>query len=600
MRKVTRAAALCALSAGCSEAFMTGHGALPLGARAPARQSSAGPTMRYIDFSDDDADMVRRRVNAIMEATPMHLITAYFEHAYEISDDFGPGAGHAHFPDQPEAELADTPVVDAGSRDDRLSSASPGVGAQEDPADVLARLQDMTGGPASWKDANPASSAPSIHLPAPSLDSFEDAKDVLARAYTWADPETPAGTVGAGSPPEGQEAREDVASILARAQSMTSKYMTGDDSAPLSPPPSVDTSKMEDPREVLARVNAWLAWTSPGTEATSDTAAAPSAAARGVHADDVLKRVSAAEASIRTTGPAHSAPLLQPPAAGGQEDTASILARAQGMAEALARVHASGQSASAASQGAEDLGAASAEGVLGPGGAAGRDAAATAEDVNRVLERVDAMMSKLEEKHARPSPSAPGAAVGSAQYEGHDEAAQDAGVLLESPAGILARAKAMAKDAIRAWAPSPTAAAPSTVPATWTASEAAAAAEGEDVKTVLARADAWMSLDAPAQAGLDARRAGRSDDGVSDVLRRVDAMMTSMDSCSVDEAGVGNGDCQGEEEDGWRDGRWARERTAKTCCSWEMQLVLRQQQQQHHNTQQHALGRSVTHCQGGL
>ena len=50
MRGLTRAAALCAISAGCTEAFVTRHGALPLnGARgAPARQR--GPKMRYIDF----------------------------------------------------------------------------------------------------------------------------------------------------------------------------------------------------------------------------------------------------------------------------------------------------------------------------------------------------------------------------------------------------------------------------------------------------------------------------------------------------------------------------------------------------------------------
>jgi len=172
---------------------------------------------------------------------------------------------------------------------------------QTDPADVLARLQDMpdrlqdmTHSPSSGKEADPAPRPPSIHLPAPSLDTFEDPKDVLARVHSWADPGTPAGIVGA--PPkaqEAQEAQEDVASILARAQAMTSKYMTGvpcaqstDESAP-SPPPSVDNMKREDAKEVLTRVNDWLARTSPDAKASSDIAAgptaAPSAAARGVH-----------------------------------------------------------------------------------------------------------------------------------------------------------------------------------------------------------------------------------------------------------------------------------------------------------------------------
>ena len=561
--------------------------------------------------SDDDADMVRRRVNAIMEATPMHLITAYFEHAYEISDDFGPGGRHPDFTDQPEEGryLADPPDVDAGARDECLSSASPWVDGEEDPADVLARLQDMpdrlqdmTHSPSSGKEADPAPRPPSIHLPAPSLDTFEDAKDVLARVHSWADPETPAGIVGA--PPKGQEAQEDVASILARAQAMTSKYMTGvpcaqptDESAP-SPPPSVDNMKREDAKEVLARVNDWLARTSPDTEASSDIAAgptaAPSAAARGVHTDEVLKRVdammgSASMPSISAPGPAQSAPLLRPPVAAGQEDAASILARAQGMAEALARVHAGGLSPSG-----HDALAASQLGAT--------DAAATAEDVNRVLERVDAMMSKLEEKHARPGRSSHLAVTG-AQYEGQDEAAEDAAVLPESTAGILARAKAMAQNTIRSWAASPTSAdagigAPTLPMPAWAASEAAAAV-GEDAKTVLARADAWISPDAPAKSGLGVGKAGAvlchedagaaaSGESVADVLRRVQGMMATMDCRSEDQAGVAKRESKGEEEEGWRDGRWARERTAKTCCSWEMGLVLRQAQQQpQHNTPQH-------------
>jgi len=550
----------------------------------------------------------------------MHLLTAYFEHAYQISDDFAPPDHADYAPDQRDAYLHRSTVLDAGTSDELPAPfLRGGTGAQESPADVLARLQALTD---SLSLPDPAPPATSLHSPLQNLYTLEDAKDVLARVHRWAGPQT-SGAVGAGSPPvgqEGQEGQEDVASILARVQSMTSKYMTSapcaqatGDTARLAPPlkPSVDGIKQEDPREVLARVNVWLSWTDSDAEAASGSA-----------------KMGSAETSNSAIGPALSAPLLQPPAAAWQEDAASILARAQGMAEALVRATSSSQStnghdAQAPTRGGAHLRPSGVPGKLNIKCAAGLGAvtkaedvnrvlervdrmmskleATTAEDVNRVLERVDCMMSKLEEKleekHPRSGHTVPGQAVRSAQdeYGDWDVAAAEAAALCESPGGVLSRANILGKGAISSWARSPTpAAAPSLPVPTCDVFEAAAEAEGkeeEDANTVLARVNAWISPDAPALAASGVAAAGGSlgdaggaarDESVADVLLRVDQMMASMEamgSGSADKAGIGEVEA---EEEGWRDGRWARERTLETCCSWEMQIVLRQQQQQQH------------------
>jgi len=119
------------------------------GATVAARRSAL--RMSYTSGPDDEDDMVMRRVDAILDVTPMQLVFAYFEHAYE--------GEHAGIPaNQLEASFA-ADAVERPSLPDLLQTSSDPVDADcdqniivtnsersdhEDAAHVLCRVSAMT------------------------------------------------------------------------------------------------------------------------------------------------------------------------------------------------------------------------------------------------------------------------------------------------------------------------------------------------------------------------------------------------------------------------------------------------------------------------
>ena len=262
--------------------------------------------------SEEESDMVRRRVNAIMEATPMHLITAYFEHAYEIS---GPEV------DYPLEHLEASLAAPYFPSDPEISTSAPAASSfcdgQEDAASVMKRVEWMTGsdGVLSQEKSTPASFL--SYLPGPSLDEFEDASDILARANMWvestAQVEPPSSVVET----QGDAGEEDVASILARAQSMASRYMTT--SSQFTPLPSAIFASSVHPTDHL--------------HASPSCAPASHSAGNQDDVTTILRRVD----ELMSAGPR---PAVALPSylthTEEQEDAASILARVQRMADTLA------------------------------------------------------------------------------------------------------------------------------------------------------------------------------------------------------------------------------------------------------------------------
>ena len=291
-------------------------------------------TIRHV-YSEDGSDMVSRRVNAIMEATPMHLITAYFEHAYEIS-------AHQHTPAEEIAELERSLAAANDFTCKVTSTGFPSTSSvmSEDARDILKRVQ-------SWEGPLSAAMAPT-----PSAAAYEDAESVLRRVNIWMDsapvPTTSNTPVCAkmSFSTAGPSAHEDVASILARADAMERNVLaTCQAATPLqcvnnvaacladtscSTAPVIAAPTVGKTLNILARAKSWMR---PNPLAAPPATPTPSTLKVAVHAEcaaSVLARVNAMSSTagfdVVVASPSSLAACALP-----VEDAQAVLARVNAM-----------------------------------------------------------------------------------------------------------------------------------------------------------------------------------------------------------------------------------------------------------------------------
>ena len=259
--------------------------------------------------------MVSRRVNAILEATPMHLITSYFEHAYEMpmGDEDEDGfvtnreqrCGDETI-DKLEALLGHPDLLASGDMggptipgvDSWLTSAQTAHGREEDPSEVLARVREMARAKEASEERLDLTAPPSAQRP--SSQGEPEAASMLGRAQAMpANPQAPCTEPLA--PPCSPQA-EDARVVLARVQAMLEDPAPASSTAPLArylppehghlPPCASLAHADEDASQVLARVQEWMreprAYQS-GTPMSMPAASAPHAGpalASATRADD--------------------------------------------------------------------------------------------------------------------------------------------------------------------------------------------------------------------------------------------------------------------------------------------------------------------------
>ena len=309
--------------------------------------------------SEEEPDLVSRRVNAILEATPMHLITSYFEHAYEMptddSDEDGYGigmigsspplGGEEETLRQLEALLgyqdrlarremdddSDDQTVIYDPEQETSSTQAPLISDREEPADVLSRVEAMA------REGPPPSAA------------FAGQPDMLALS------EVVQAATPVSLPSALQVDTEDAASILARAEQMARDTANGPamqsagEAAAAHAPAAWSDCRLEDAQDVLVRVQALLEESpadnlaehpAQATTTTDATTAAhghvrspqtdASLSSVGIQEDvsEILARV---ERWLQEGQPdlSHSNDGIPPtpPSAGAQEDPARVLAR---------------------------------------------------------------------------------------------------------------------------------------------------------------------------------------------------------------------------------------------------------------------------------
>lgn len=222
--------------------------------------------------------MVSRRVNAILEATPMHLITSYFEHAYEMPMDEDEDGfescvrdetlnkleallGHPDLLASGDTGAPTIPAVESGSSS---AQTTPSVPWPEDPADVLARVRDMAGEAETEAfEERPDLAAPPLAPCPTSQGKLEGAASVLGREQAMA--ASPQSPLTQPFNPKAEEARD----VLARVQAMLEDPAPASSTAPLAghmppehghlqPRASLASKGQEDASLVLVRVQEWM------------------------------------------------------------------------------------------------------------------------------------------------------------------------------------------------------------------------------------------------------------------------------------------------------------------------------------------------------
>lgn len=259
-------------------------------------------TLSHTQHSEDEPDIVSRRVNAIMEVTPMHLITAYFQHAYEISD-AKPALTRAV---EEEIQIDVNDCLEDSLKHDGSSSAPPPaptvMGQHESAADILARVDAMS------RDSRRPDPTPSLPAASNTNTEAEDAASVLARVNCWLNPEV----------------THTISPISMRLISNTRISITPP-TTPVSPP--------------MPRMSASITARTDSVSLPPSTTTAASAT-HGEDAADVLARVNKMmlglnhqnqELHLPHHTPYHQQQQQRNAAGGKQEDAADVLARVQAM-----------------------------------------------------------------------------------------------------------------------------------------------------------------------------------------------------------------------------------------------------------------------------
>jgi len=223
------AAALYALGVGPSEAFVPKIRTAVPGLR---QFSAASPQARHRSTElrmgcpgEYDDDMVVRRVDAIMEVTPMQLVVEYFDHAFE-------GTPAVKDSDKLEALFSDTSVPNGFSDheatgEDTFEEQATG---EETFEEQMVTFESQTVDPCVQNPGNALPTTP----------DFEETKmesiDSVAADTAAVQPEVPESPTQA---PASRPSNEDAVHVLQRAQAMT--HMADEDAA-----------------AVIARVNAMM------------------------------------------------------------------------------------------------------------------------------------------------------------------------------------------------------------------------------------------------------------------------------------------------------------------------------------------------------